>query len=42
MYALSFWYFKNIGFKFQPYGCNKYHDLLMMVYDVDDFMILKV
>ena len=42
MYVLSFWYFKNVGFKFQPNGCNRYHDLSMMVYDLDDFMILNI
>ena len=42
MYVLSFWYFKNIGFKFQLNGCNRYHDLSMMVYDLDDFMILNI
>ena len=24
-----YWYFKNIGFKFQPYLCNGYHDLML-------------
>ena len=36
------WYFENIGFKFQPYTCNESHDLSMMIYDLDDFMILNV
>ena len=25
-----YWYFLNKGFKFQPYVCNRCHDLLMM------------
>ena len=36
-----YWYFKNIGYKFQPYVFNTCHDLSMMVYDLDDFMILN-
>ena len=28
-----YWYFKDIGYKYEPYVCNKYHDLLMVVYD---------
>ena len=35
-------YFKDIGFKFQPYGCNGCHDLSMMVYHLEDFMILNI
>ena len=37
-----FWYFKDTGFKFQPYVCTRCYDLSMMVYDLDDFMILNV
>ena len=36
-----YWYFKDIGYEFEPYVCNKYHDISMMVYDLDGFMILK-
>ena len=36
-----YWYFKNIGYKFQSYVFNTCHDLSMMVYDLDDFMILN-
>ena len=36
------WYFKDIGFKFQSYACNGCHDLSMMVYDLDNFMILNI
>ena len=25
-----YWYFLNKGFKFQPYVCNRCHDLLIM------------
>ena len=37
-----YWYFKDIGYRFEPYACNKCHDISMMVYDLDDFMILNV
>ena len=23
-----YWYFKDIGFKFEPYLCNGYHDVM--------------
>ena len=29
-------------YKFQPYACNKYHDLSIMVYDLDDLMIWNI
>ena len=37
-----YWYFKDIGYKYQPYVCNKCHDLSMFVYDLKDFMILNI
>ena len=37
-----YWYFKDIGFKFQPYAYSICHDLSMMAYDLDDFMILNI
>ena len=24
-----YWYFKDVGFKFEPHVCNKSHDVLM-------------
>ena len=36
------WYFKDICFKYQPYVCNKCHDLSMVVQDLKDLMILKI
>ena len=36
-----YWYFKDIGHKFQSYVCNKWHAISMMVYDLNDFMILN-
>ena len=37
-----YWYFKDIGFKYQPYVCNGCHDFSMIVQNLDDFVILKV
>ena len=37
-----YWYFKDIGFKYQPYVCNGCHDFSMIVQKLDDFVILKV
>ena len=37
-----YWYFKDVGFKYQPYVCNKCHDLSMVVEDLKYFMILKI
>ena len=42
-----YWEFLDIAYKFQcnsiePYVCNGRHDLSMMVYDLDGFMILNI
>ena len=37
-----YWYFKDIGFKYQPYVCNGCHDFSMTVQKLDDFVILRV
>ena len=37
-----YWYFKDIGFKYQPYVFNNFHDLSMVVPDLKDLMILKI
>ena len=37
-----YWYFKDIGFKYQPYVCNGWHDISMVVQKLDDFVILRV
>ena len=36
-----YWCFKDIGYEFQPYVCNKCHDVSVMVYDLDNFLILN-
>ena len=37
-----YWYFTNIGFKYQPYVCNKFHDLSMVVQDLKNLLIVKI
>ena len=36
-----YWYFKDIGYKHEPLVCNGCHDLSMVFYDLNDFMILN-
>ena len=36
-----YWYFLNKDFKFQPYVCYGYHDLLMMSMNLSDIAILN-
>ena len=37
-----YWYFKDIGFKYQPYVCNGCDDFSMIVQNLDDFVILII
>ena len=37
---LVFW--RYIGYKYESHNCNKYHDLLMVGYDLKNFMILNI
>ena len=37
----QYWYFKDIGYKYEPCVCNQCHDLSMVVYGINDFMILS-
>ena len=37
-----YWYFKDIGYKYEPHVGNKCHDLLVVVYDLQNFMILNI
>ena len=37
-----YWYFKDVGFKFQPHVCNKCHDILMTAYKLKNIAILNV
>ena len=36
-----YWFFKDIGFKFQEHVCNKCHDLLAIAYSLKDIAILN-
>ena len=36
-----YWFFKDIGFKFEEHVCNKCHDLLMIAYSLRDIAILN-
>ena len=37
-----YWYFKDVGFKFEPHVCNKFHDVLMTAYELKNIAILNV
>ena len=37
-----YWYFKDIAYEYDQYVCNGCHDLSVIVYDLDDFMILNI
>ena len=37
-----YWYFKDIGCKYEPHVCNGCHDLSMLLYDLKDVMILNM
>ena len=36
-----YWFFKDIGFKFEKHVCNKCHDLLTIAYSLEDIAILN-
>ena len=40
--SCHYWYFKDIGFKYQPYVCNGCYDFSMIIQNLDDFLISKV
>ena len=37
-----YWYFKYVGFKFEPHVCNKCHDVLMTANELKNIAILNV
>ena len=37
-----YWYFKDVGFKFEPHACNKCHDVLMTAYELKNIAISSV
>ena len=38
----AFWYFKDIGFKYEPYLCNGCHDLMQKSVSFNNVAILYV
>ena len=36
-----YWYFKDVGYKFQPYVCNGCHAVSMMAYKLKNIAILN-
>ena len=36
-----YWFFKDVGFKFEEHVCNRCHDLLMMAYSLKNIAILS-
>ena len=37
-----YWYFKGIGFKYEPYLCNGYHDLIQKAMSFNNVAIVYV
>ena len=37
-----YWYFNDVGFKFEPHVCNKCHDVLTAAYELKNIAILNV
>ena len=37
-----YWYFKDIGFKYEPYLCNGCHDLMQKAVNFNDVAIVSV
>ena len=37
-----YWYLKDIGYKYETHVYNKCHNLLMVIYDLKNFIILSI
>ena len=37
----QYWFFKDVGFKFEKHVCDGCHDLLTMIYSLKNLMILS-
>ena len=38
----NYYYFKDIGFKYQPYVCNGCHDFSMTVQNLSEFFVVTI
>ena len=38
----NYWYFKDIGFKYEPYLCNGVHDLMQKAMNFNDVAIVSL
>ena len=38
----NYWFFKHVGFKFEPHVCNKCHDVSMIAYELKNIAIFNV
>ena len=36
-----YWFFKDVGFRFEPHVCNNCHDLLTIAYGLENIAILS-
>ena len=37
----QYWFFKDVGFKFEKHVCDRCHDLLTMIYSLKNIAILS-
>ena len=37
-----YWYFRDVGFKFDLHACNRCHDVLMTAYELKSIAVLNV
>ena len=37
-----YWYFKDVGYKCEPYVCNGCYDISMMAYELENISILNL
>ena len=41
-YICHYWYFKDIGLKYEPYLCNGCHDLMQKAINFNDVAIVSI
>ena len=37
-----YWYFKDVGFKFEPHVSKKYHNVMMAAHELENMVVLNV